>query len=119
MSVTQEPLIGVEKTIGQSLNEIVARYPHNTAIVHCERDVRWTYRLFLSEVDRAARGLMRIGIGKGDKVALWAPNIPEWIISQMAVAKVGAVLVPVDVGAGTEDLRYVLDQSGCRSLIMT
>lgn len=119
MSVTQKPLIGVEKTIGQSLNEIAARYPHNTAIVHCERDVRWTYRSFLTEVDRAARGLIRIGIGKGDTVALWAPNIPEWIISQMAVAKVGAILVPVDVGAGTEDLRYILVQSGCRSLIMT
>jgi fatty-acyl-CoA synthase len=119
MSVTQKLLKGVEKTIGESLNEIAARYPHNTAIVHCERDVRWTYRAFLTEVDRAARGLMRIGIGKGDPVALWAPNIPEWITSQMAAAKVGAVLVPVDVGAGSEDLRYVLDQSGCRSLIMT
>jgi fatty-acyl-CoA synthase len=119
MSITRESLIGVEKTIGQSLNEVAARYPHNTAIVHCELDVRWTYRVFLSEVDRAARGLMRIGIGKGDTVALWAPNIPEWITSQMAVAKIGAVLVPVDVGAGTEDLRYVLDQSGGRSLIMT
>jgi fatty-acyl-CoA synthase len=119
MSLIQKPVNGVEKTIGESLNEIAARYPHNTAIVHCERDIRWTYRVFLSQVNRAARGLMRIGIGKEDKVALWAPNIPEWIISQMAVAKVGAVLVPVDVGAGTEDLRYMLGHSGCRSLIMT
>ena len=119
MSLIQKPVNGVEKTIGESLNEIAARYPHNTAIVHCERDIRWTYRVFLSQVNRAARGLMRIGIGKGDKVALWAPNIPEWITSQMAVAKVGAVLVPVDVGAGSEDLRYVLVHSGCRSLIMT
>lgn len=119
MSLIQKPVNGVEKTIGESLNEIAARYPHNTAIVHCERDIRWTYRVFLSQVNRAARGLMRIGIERGDKVALWAPNIPEWIISQMAVAKVGAVLVPVDVGAGTKDLHYMLVNSGCRSLIMT
>jgi fatty-acyl-CoA synthase len=119
MSLIQKPVNGVEKTIGESLNEIAARYPHNTAIVHCEHDIRWTYCVFLSQVNRAARGLMRIGIERGDKVALWAPNIPEWIISQMAVAKVGAVLVPVDVGAGTKDLRYMLVNSGCRSLIMT
>jgi len=119
MSLIQKRLNGVEKTMGELLNEIAARYPHNTAIVHCERDIRWTYRVFFSQVNRAAKGLMRIGIGKGDKVALWAPNIPEWIISQMAVAKVGAVLVPVDVEAGMEDLRYMLVNSGCRSLIMT
>jgi fatty-acyl-CoA synthase len=119
MSMSRESHIGVEKTIGQLLNDIADRYPYNLALVHHERDIRYEYGRFLAEVDRVARGLMKIGIGRGDKVALWAPNIPEWIISQMAVAKLGSILVPIDVGAGTDDVRYVLEQSGCRSLIMT
>jgi len=59
-----------------------------------------------------------MGIKKGDKVTLWAPNSPEWIISQMALAKIGAIVVPVDHGAGKEDLSYILEQSGSRTIVM-
>ena len=108
----------LRKTIGQLLNEIAAEYPNNMALVHSDFDIRYTYNLFLLEINRAARGLIKMGIKKGDRVALWAPNIPEWIISQMALAKIGAILVPVDHGAGIEDLRYILQQSGSSSIIM-
>jgi fatty-acyl-CoA synthase len=106
------------KTIGQLLNDIAAEYPNNMALVHSDSNIRHTYNLFLSEISRAARGLIKIGIKKGDRVALWAPNSLEWIISQMALAKIGAIVVPVDHGAGKEDLRYILEQSGSRSIIM-
>ncbi len=108
---------GIDKTIGQSLNEIAGKYPNNIALIHSERGVKYTYHLFLSEIRRVARGLIKIGIEKADRVGLWAPNIPEWIISQIALAKMGAILVPIDLGAGAEDLRYILEQSECTALI--
>jgi len=107
-----------QKTIGQMLNEIAAKYPNNIALVYSDSDIRHSYNSFLSEINRAARGLITMGIKKGDRVALWAPNSPEWIISQMALAKIGAIVVPVDHGAEKKDLLYILEQSGSRSIIM-
>jgi fatty-acyl-CoA synthase len=109
----------MNKTIGQVVNEVSALYPNNMALVYPDSGTRYNYRRFLSEINRVARGLMRLGIERGDRVSLWAPNIPEWIISQIAAAKIGAVLVPLDPGAGKEELGYILEQSGSRSLIMT
>jgi fatty-acyl-CoA synthase len=118
MPVTQRPLDGRGITIGQVLDRTARKYPHNTAIVHSELDVTYTYRLLLSEANRVAKGLIQIGTKKGDRVGLRALNVPEWIISQMALAKIGAVLVPIDPGLKTEDLHYILEQAGCGFLIM-
>jgi len=118
MTIPKNNLKITRKTIGRLLNDIAAEYPNNMAIVHSDSNIRHDYNLFLSEINRAARGLIKMGIKKGDRVALWAPNSPEWIISQMALAKIGAIVVPVDHGAGKEDLRYILEQSGSRSIIM-
>jgi fatty-acyl-CoA synthase len=109
----------IHKTIGQVVNEVASSCPDNTALVHPDSGKRYEYRRFLSEINRVARGLVRLGIERGDRVSLWAPNIPEWIISQIALAKIGAILVPVDPGAGKEELGYILEQSGSGSLIMT
>jgi fatty-acyl-CoA synthase len=117
MSMPQNRQDITKKTIGQLLNEIAAKYPDNMALVHSDCNIRYSYSSFLSEIDRAARGLIRTGIKKGDRIALWAPNTPEWIISQMALAKIGAILVPIDPGAGSEDLHYILKQSGSSSII--
>ena len=118
MSIPKNNIEITRKTIGRLLNDIAAEYPNNMAIVHSDSNIRHDYNLFLSEINRAARGLIKMGIKKGDRVALWAPNSPEWIISQMALAKIGAIVVPVDHGAGKEDLHYIMEQSGSRSIIM-
>jgi len=109
----------IYKTIGQVVNEAASTHPDKVALVHPDSGVRYDYHRFLSEINTAARGLMRLGIQKGDRVSLWAPNIPEWIISQVALAKIGAILVPVDHGAGKDELGYILEQSGSGSLMMT
>jgi fatty-acyl-CoA synthase len=109
----------IRKTIGQVVNEVAATYPDTIALVHSDSGTRYDYQGFLTKINRVARGLMSLGIHKGDRVSLWAPNVPEWIISQMAVAKIGAVLVPIDHGAGKEELAYILEQSEAGSLIMT
>ncbi|MFH1349350.1 MAG: AMP-binding protein [Pseudomonadota bacterium] len=108
----------ITKTIGQMLKEVTEKYPNNEALVHTEIGVRYTYDLLSWEIGRAAKGLMKMGIQKGDRVALWAPNIPEWIISQVALAKIGAIMVPVDPGAGRDDLQYILEQSESKAIIM-
>jgi fatty-acyl-CoA synthase len=113
-----EPMKIVRKTIGRMLNEIAAKVPNREAVIHTDVNVRFNYSLLLWEVDRAAKGLIHLGIEKGDRVALWAPNIPEWIVAQFALSRIGAILVPVDTGAGTKDLRYLLQQSETRAIIM-
>ncbi len=107
-----------QKTIGQIINEITAKYPGNIALVSSDSNIRYTYQTFLSEINIAARGLIKIGIKKGDRVALCAPNSPEWIIYQMALAKIGAIVVPIDHGAEKEDLCFILEHSGSASIIM-
>lgn len=108
----------VRKTIGKMLKEITGKYPNNDALIHTDVGIRYNYSLLLWEVERAAKGLMKMGIGKGDGVALWAPNIPEWIVAQMALTKIGAIFVPVDPGVGHDDLRYILEQSDSKAIIM-
>jgi fatty-acyl-CoA synthase len=108
----------VRKTIGKMLNEIVKKVPNREALVHTEVNVRSNYSLLLWEVDRAAKGLIKMGIEAGDRVALWAPNIPEWIIAQLALIKIGAVFVPVDPGADLKDLQFLLEQSESKAIIM-
>jgi len=108
----------VRKTIGQMLNEIADRHAKHDALIHTEEGVHYNYGLFRWEVERAAKGMIHMGIQKGDRVALWAPNISEWIIAQHALIKIGAVFIPVDPGAGPEDLRYILEQSECKGIVM-
>jgi len=108
----------VRKTIGQMLNEIAGKVPNREALIHTDVNIRYNYSLLLWEVDRAAKGLMQIGIEAGDRVALWAPNIPEWIVAQFALAKIGAIAVPVDPGAGLKDLQYLIEQSESKAIIM-
>jgi len=60
-----------------------------------------------------------MGIKTGDRVAIWAPNVPEWLISMLALSRLGAITVPVDPGAGREDVRFVLEQSECRGVIVS
>jgi fatty-acyl-CoA synthase len=108
----------VRKTIGRMLNEIAGKVPNREALIHTDVNLRYNYSLLLWEADRAAKGLIQMGIEAGDRVALWAPNIPEWIVAQLALSKIGAIFVPVDPGAGLKDLRYLLDQSESKAIIM-
>ena len=108
----------ISKTIGDMLIETAEKLPDNDALIHTDIGMRYTYGLFLWETERAARGLIGMGVQKGDRVALWAPNIPEWFIAQMAVARAGGLLVPIDPGVEREDLAYILKQSGSGTIIM-
>ena len=109
----------VRKTIGQMLEEVSQEYSGNHALVHTETGARYNYGLLSWEVDRVALGLIDAGIQKGDRVAIWAPNIPEWITAFLALARIGAVAVPIDPDADRDDLHFILVQSECRAMIVS
>lgn len=110
------PLIGM--TIGDKFDEIVEKYPDNDAIVSIHQGIRYTYRELQKEVNRAAKGFLSLGIKKGDRVAIWTTNIAEWIINQVATAKIGALQVNINPAYRTHELEYVLQQSQSQTLIL-
>ena len=106
-----------ELTLGQVFDASVEAFPLREAVVHPGTGVRWTWRELSERVDAAARGLMAIGVGAGEKIALWAPNCPQWIVFMFAAAKIGAVLITVNTNYQETELRYLLRQSGCETLV--
>jgi fatty-acyl-CoA synthase len=112
---TDSPII--EETIGENFERIVATYPDAEALVDVAANRRWTYAELDAEVNLVARGLMSLGIKKGERVGIWAPNCAEWTIVQYATAKIGAILVNVNPAYRTHELAYVMNQSGVRTLI--
>jgi fatty-acyl-CoA synthase len=109
------PLLG--QTIGASLDRIAAQVGDRDALISCHQNARFTYAELLDEVNRAARGLLALGVQRGDRVGIWSPNVAEWLIIQYAAAKVGAVLVNVNPAYRLRELEYVLKQSGVSVLV--
>jgi fatty-acyl-CoA synthase len=113
--VSEVELLG--ETIGQNLRRTVAAYGDREAMVEVASGRRWTYDEYGAEVDVFARGLMARGIGKGDRVGIWAPNCAEWTITQYATAAIGAILVNINPAYRTHELSYALNQSGVKLLV--
>ena len=109
------PLLG--DTIGANLDRTAARFPDRDAVVDRAASLRWTYAEFVAEVDALALGFLAAGIGKGDRVGIWAPNCAEWTLTQYATAKVGAILVNINPAYRSHELQYVLQQAGIRMLV--
>lgn len=105
-------------TFGGLLDQVAREYPDNLAFKYTDRDYKRTYLEFKEECDKAARGFMAMGIGKGDHVSIWATNIPEWFITFFAAVKIGAVLVTVNTNYQIFELEYLLRQSDTKCLVM-
>ncbi|WP_418003559.1 AMP-binding protein [Mycobacterium sp. PDNC021] len=112
---TDTPIL--EETIGANFERTVAAYPDTLALVDRGQGLRYTYAELNSEVDLIARGLLARGIEKGDRVGIWSPNCAQWIVTQLATAKIGAILVNVNPAYRVHELAYALNQSGMRMLI--
>ncbi|MFI8455999.1 AMP-binding protein [Kitasatospora sp. NPDC085464] len=109
------PLLG--DTIGENLDRAVRAFPDRDALVDRPTARRWTYAELAVDVDAVALGLLELGIAKGDRVGIWAPNCAEWTLTQYATAKLGAVLVTVNPAYRAHELEYVLNQAGIRLLV--
>ncbi|WP_223595423.1 AMP-binding protein [Neobacillus bataviensis] len=105
-------------TIGELLEEKANLQPDNQAVIYSDRDLRWTYREFNNICRLAAKGLMKLGIDKGEQLAAWSTNTPEWLITQFATGKMGAVLVTVNTNYRTAELEYLLQQSDSTTIIL-
>lgn len=108
----------LKTTIGELLKKVALRFPENEALVDVSKGARFTYKEFLNRVNQLAKGFLRLGLKKGDHLALWAPNRWEWIVTEFAIGKIGAVLVSVDTNAQRQQLEYLLTQSDSKALIM-
>jgi fatty-acyl-CoA synthase len=106
-------------TIGDLLEGVVLKYPENNALIDIPKGIRYSYKEFLTWVNQVARGFLKIGVKPGDHLALWSPNRWEWIVTQFAIAKIGAVLISVDTNYQIQQLEYLLKQSDSKSLVMT
>ncbi|HEX8760411.1 MAG TPA: AMP-binding protein [Pseudonocardiaceae bacterium] len=113
--VSEVPLLG--DTIGDNFDRTVSRHGDREVLVDRPSGRRWTYSQLRLEVDAMAQGLLAVGIGKGDRVGIWAPNCPEWLITQYATAKIGAILVTINPAYQTSELEYVLRAAGIRLLV--
>ena len=105
-------------TVGKLLDQVAERYPDDEAVKYTDRPYRRTWKEFRDECDRVAKGLLAIGVQKGDHVAIWATNVPEWLITLFASAKIGAVLVTVNTNYKVFELEYLLRQSDSKVLVM-
>lgn len=105
-------------TVGSLLDDIARRYPDSEAVVYPERGLRYSYKQFNETCRLVAKGLLRLGIKKGDNIAIWAYNVPEWLLLQFASAKIGAVLVTINTSYKSAELEYILCQSDSTSLFM-
>ncbi len=108
----------IEMTFGDLLDAQAERFPDNECLVSPHRGSRFTYAQFRDECNRVARGMLAMGIKKGDHVAIWATNYPEWVVTMFATAKIGAVMVTVNTNYKQFELEYLLRQSDAMTLIM-
>ncbi|MCY9135554.1 AMP-binding protein [Bacillus atrophaeus] len=108
----------IDLTIGRLLEQTAKRHPDREAVVYPDRNLRYTYTQFNRLCRRTAKGLMKLGIKKGDHVAVWASNVPEWLTAQFAAAQIGAVLVTVNTNFQSAELDYLLKHSDASALIL-
>ena len=110
-----EPLL--EKTIGQALRDAGAMWGVKLALSSRHQGICWTWAELDAEVDSIATGLLHIGVAKGDRVGIWAPNCAEWTVLQFATARIGAILVTINPAYRTSEVEYALNKVGCTVLV--
>ncbi|XP_072024538.1 medium-chain acyl-CoA ligase ACSF2, mitochondrial-like [Amphiura filiformis] len=110
------PLIG--KTIGEYLDETTEKYPDREAVIFCRDGRRCTFAELRQKVDDFAAGLLSLGINQGDRVGIWAPNVLEWVITQYATARIGAILVNINPAYRTDELEYALRKVSCKAIVL-
>ncbi|MDA8335140.1 MAG: AMP-binding protein [Peptococcaceae bacterium] len=105
-------------TLGQLVDIMAERFPGQDALVYPDPGTRYTYRQFRDVCNQAAKGFMGLGIEKGENIAIWANNVPEWVITQFSTGKMGAVMVTVNTSYRAFELEYLLKQSDSTTLIL-
>ena len=111
-----KPLLGAP--IPKLFDQIVAQHGDREAVVSIHQDVRLTYAELADRVNKLAKAFIAAGFEKGDRVGIWSPNNVQWLTTQYATAKAGIILVTINPAYRVHELAYVLEQSGCKGLVM-
>ena len=106
----------IEKTIGEVLEDQVRAFPDKEFLIYSDRDLRFTFSQFDERVNNLAKGLLSVGLKKGDHLGIWATNVPDWLTFLFATAKIGVVLVTVNTAYKLHELDYVISQSDMTTL---
>ncbi|MDN7874747.1 AMP-binding protein [Burkholderia aenigmatica] len=106
-----------DATVATLLHDTASRFPARPAVVFREQGIRWDWRTLAHEIDVLAAGLVALGIEPGDRVGIWSPNRVEWLLTQFATARIGAILVNINPAYRLAELDYALNKAGCRALI--
>ncbi len=114
--VSSIPLLGM--TIGDKFDKITEQYADREALIVSHQNIRWTYQELKREVEICAKAMLACGLEKGDRVGIWSPNCAEWAVLQFATAKVGIILVNINPSYRKHELRYALNQSACKMLVL-
>ena len=112
----EKPLLG--STIPEHFATIVEKFPDNEAVICSQQNRRLSYSAFSKEIDRVAKGLLGVGFGKGDRIGIWSTNNIEWLLLQMATARIGAILVNINPAYRTKELAYALKRSEVQGLFV-
>ncbi len=105
------------ETIGNHFDRIVKIHGDREALVVAHQGIRWTYAEYAQQVDALATGLLALGLGPGDRIGIWAPNCVEWCLTQLATAKIGAIMVCINPAYRVHELEYALTKVGCKAII--
>lgn len=108
----------LDYTLGEILEKYALEDPDREFMVYADRDLRFTYAQFNERVDQLAKGLLYIGIKPGDKVGIWANNVPDWLTFMFATAKIGAILVTINTSYKTSELEYLLQNADVNTLCL-
>lgn len=111
-------MVFTEDTLGEFLEKQVKKYPNKEFIVYPDRDLRFTYKEFNDRVNLLAKGLLAIGLKKGDHLGIWATNVPDWLTFLFATAKIGVVLVTINTAYKSHELEYVMKQSDMKAIAL-
>jgi fatty-acyl-CoA synthase len=116
-SAAPPPWVG-EHTVGSALVHTAERFPDQDAVVFPGLDLRWSWRELNRRVDRVAAGLIALGVEPGEHVGIWSMNVPEWVVTQFAVGRIGAVLVNVNPAYRVHELRDALRMADVATLVV-
>lgn len=108
----------LDQTVGSLLSQAAEQYPQAEALVSPAQGIRWTYEQLNQKADQFALALMDMGLVAGDRIGIWSPNNVEWILTQVATAKLGLILVNINPAYRTSELEYALNKVSCKALVL-
>lgn len=115
VGTTDKPLL--EATIADHFDQIAAQFPDNDVVVSRHQGIRYTYRELQAKANQLASAMLRSGLQTGDRVGIWSHNNVEWLITQVATAKIGVVLVNINPAYRVAEVEYALNKVRCKALI--